>query len=219
MKHLLFLGIVCSAFQISHSSIPDFCLLAADEGDGLNFNFAVHYEVDKDQCSPFIYRGEGGNANRFQNEKDCLRNCSANSENVYPKNATKACLFKKENGGCNGKYLRYYYDSVNYKCRKFIWTGCLGNGNRFFDYLSCNATCAGIRADEGDSTEQEEDEPDTPIAIICGVVLAVIVVALIITVTVLTVKSKKKTAKKKAAGKSKDLQSEAPLQDRGIEMA
>uniref|UniRef100_A0A3Q0QYQ6 BPTI/Kunitz inhibitor domain-containing protein n=1 Tax=Amphilophus citrinellus TaxID=61819 RepID=A0A3Q0QYQ6_AMPCI len=76
------------------SSHPtDFCLLAADEGHGLNFNFAVHYEVDKDQCSPFIYRGEGGNANRFQNEKDCLRNCSANSENVYPKNGKRILFF------------------------------------------------------------------------------------------------------------------------------
>lgn len=61
--------------------------------------------------------------------------------------ATKACHLKKENGGCTGTFLRYYYDSVHDKCKKFIWTGCRGNGNRFFDYNSCNATCAGVHGE------------------------------------------------------------------------
>eukprot|EP00064_Thunnus_orientalis_P000357 superscaffoldBa00000018_g357 len=62
----------------------------------------------------------------------------------------------------------------------------MGNGNRFTDQDVCNKTCAGIHVDGEDP---EEDEPDTPIAIICGVLLAVIVVSIFVTVIVLTLKS------------------------------
>lgn len=61
-----------------------FCQLPSDEGEGPNFNFALHYDPVADKCFPFIYRGQGGNANRFENERECIRNCSANSETVYP---------------------------------------------------------------------------------------------------------------------------------------
>ena len=56
----------------------------------------------------------------------------------------QACHFKKAVGECSGQFLRYYYDSVHDKCKKFLWSGCIGNGNRFFDQASCNATCDGI---------------------------------------------------------------------------
>ncbi|XP_039471044.1 papilin-like isoform X1 [Oreochromis aureus] len=145
MKHLLFWGFVLSAFKISHSNIPDFCLLPPDVGQGTSFTFAVHYDVNKDQCTPFLYNGQGGNANRFENERECMRNCSPNAENIYPMDASKGCTLEKAEGECNGKYLRYYYDSTDKKCKKFLWTGCLGNGNRFFDYNSCNSTCSVVQ--------------------------------------------------------------------------
>ncbi|XP_071354645.1 boophilin-G2 [Trachinotus anak] len=216
MKHLLLWGMVFAAFHISHSTIPDFCHLPPDEGEGSSFIFALYYDPAKDQCNPFIYRGTGGNGNYFENERECIRNCSANAENIYPMDESKACHFKKAAGECRGQYLRYYYNSVYDKCKRFIWTGCIGNGNRFPDYNSCNATCAGIH-DDGD--EPEEDEPDTPVAIICGVLLALIVASILITVIVLTVRSKKKDSKKRAPGKSKDPKSDSPLREQGIEMA
>ncbi|KAM9352358.1 inter-alpha-trypsin inhibitor [Symphorus nematophorus] len=217
MKHLLFLGIVFAAFHVSHSNTPpEFCQMPHDEGQGTKFIFSLYYDAVQDMCQPFLYRGEGGNANRFVNERECIRNCSVNSEAIYPTDATKACHFKKAAGQCSGNFLRYYYDSVHDKCKKFLWSGCIGNGNRFFTSESCNSTCAGIH-DDGD--EPEEDEPDTPIAIICGVLLAVIIAAVLITVIVLTVKSKNKGSKKKGKGKSKD-KSDSPLQEQqGIEMA
>ncbi|KAG8012674.1 Kunitz-type serine protease inhibitor bitisilin-3 [Nibea albiflora] len=202
MKRLLFLGIAFVAFHASHSHTPAvFCHMPVDEGTGMNFQFALYFDQESQRCHPFMYKGEGGNANRFLNERECIRNCSNNPDDLYPNDPTLACHFKKEVGKCNGNFLRYYYDSVHDKCKKFLWTGCIGNGNRFFDYNSCNATCDGIH---DDGTEEEEEEPDTPIAIICGVLLAVIVVAVLITVIVLTVNSKKKSSKKKAAGKNRD---------------
>ncbi|XP_004069677.1 kunitz-type U19-barytoxin-Tl1a [Oryzias latipes] len=215
MKNLLLLGIFLSIFQLSLSDIPEFCKEPNDPGHGTIFAFSMYYDPKSDQCNPFFYQGEGGNANRFTSERHCMSNCSPNAESVYPRVATKACHLKKENGGCTGTFLRYYYDSVHDKCKKFIWTGCRGNGNRFFDYNSCNATCAGVHVD---GEEMEEDEPDTPIAIICGVLLALVVVAVIGTVTFLVVKSKKKKGKKKDKVKSDAPQAEAPLQEGGIEM-
>nr|XP_046250335.1 BPTI/Kunitz domain-containing protein [Scatophagus argus] len=216
MKHLLFLGIAFATFHVCRSNTPDFCRLPSAEGEGTNFNIKLFYNITADECNPFVFKGQGGNDNRFDNEIECIRNCSVNAEKIYPMDASEACHFKKAKGRCNGKYLMYYYDSVHKKCKTFFWTGCVGNGNRFRTIESCNSTCTGIH-DEGD--EPEEDESDTPIAIICGVLLAVII-AIIITVTiVLTVKSKKKSSKKKAAGKSRDPKLESPLQEQGLEMS
>ncbi|XP_061577786.1 BPTI/Kunitz domain-containing protein [Cololabis saira] len=212
MKNLLLLGIALSLFHISHSNTPAFCQEKPDMGTGTLFIFSVYYDAGRDRCNPFFYTGEGGNANRFITERECLRNCSPNWENLYPTDTTRACHFKKTVGECSGSFLRYYYDSIHDKCKKFLWTGCIGNGNRFFDFESCNATCAGIH-DDGE--EDEEDDSDTPIAIICGVLLAVIIASIIITVTVLTVKSKKK---KEVKGKRNEPPTDSPLQESAIEM-
>ncbi|KAM8890878.1 inter-alpha-trypsin inhibitor [Spinachia spinachia] len=216
MRHLLFWGIAFAAVYISHSNPPDFCRLQHNEGEGLSFIFALYYDPAMDQCNPFIYKGQAGNGNRFLSEKECIRNCSINKETIYPEDETKACHFKKAEGGCSARFLRYYYDSVHDKCKKFLWTGCVGNGNRFSDQLSCNATCSGIH---DDGMEEEEEEPDTPIAIICGVLLGIILVAGLITGIVLTVQSKKKNPKTKAQGKSTEPKSATPLREENIELA
>ncbi|XP_061825445.2 boophilin-G2 [Nerophis lumbriciformis] len=214
MKDLLVFAIVFAVFHIGYSAIPDFCELEEDEGVGSSFIFALHYSSTDNRCNPFIYKGSGGNANRFLKEQDCMRNCSAIVDKYYPTDATTTCLLTKSDGGCSGRFLRYYYDSVHGKCKKFLWTGCHGNGNRFFDHDSCNATCAGVHDDR---EEEEEDEPDTPIAIICGVLLAVIVISIFVTVIVLTVQSNKN--QKKTTARSKDGQPDAPLRGQSLEMA
>ncbi|XP_051918205.1 BPTI/Kunitz domain-containing protein [Hippocampus zosterae] len=214
MKHLLLFAIIFAAFHFSYSNVPDFCHLADDEGFGNKFIIALYYDGANDQCSPFVYRGEGGNGNRFLNERECMKNCSAHIERSYPSDAREACLLKKLGGGCNGNFLRFYYDAVHGRCKKFFWTGCHGNGNRFFDADSCNATCAGVH-EEGE--EEEEDELDTPIAIICGVLIGLIVTSIIITIIVLTVQSQ--TKQKNAPAKRRDEQPEVPLREQSLEMA
>lgn len=64
----------------------EFCELPSDIGEGPNFIFSLYYVAAQDRCDPFIYKGQGGNANRFSNEKDCIRNCSSSSESIYPMN-------------------------------------------------------------------------------------------------------------------------------------
>ncbi|XP_075994911.1 inter-alpha-trypsin inhibitor [Genypterus blacodes] len=215
MKHLLIFGLAFAAFHTSQSTKPDFCLLKQDAGEGSLFEFSLFYDAAEDTCEPFLYKGAGGNANRFQNEIECVRNCSSRVNQIYPLDVKEACHFRYTPGKCSGNSLRYYYDSIHDKCKTFIWSGCFGNGNRFLNQQMCNDTCAGIH-DEGD--ELEEDEPDTPIGIICGVVIGVIAAIIITVVVVLTVKSKKKSKEAKVK-KSKEPAAELPLQEPAIEMA
>uniref|UniRef100_A0A8C7SXM7 BPTI/Kunitz inhibitor domain-containing protein n=1 Tax=Oncorhynchus mykiss TaxID=8022 RepID=A0A8C7SXM7_ONCMY len=134
------------SLSISLCVPTEYCSLPQDEGTAPtsgadDFQILLYYDAAKDLCYPFKYLGEGGNANRFTLEKLCMRNCSAKAEEIYP---SKACHFKKALGECFGTYLRYFYDPIHEKCKKFHWTGCVGNGNRFIDHQACNATCAGI---------------------------------------------------------------------------
>lgn len=62
----------------------EFCQLPSDSGEGPNFIFSLYYDAAQDRCDPFIYKGQGGNENRFDNEIDCIRNCSSNAESIYP---------------------------------------------------------------------------------------------------------------------------------------
>uniref|UniRef100_A0A3Q3J233 BPTI/Kunitz inhibitor domain-containing protein n=1 Tax=Monopterus albus TaxID=43700 RepID=A0A3Q3J233_MONAL len=73
--------------EAEHMTYPYFCHLPQNEGDGEGFTFSFYYNATKDRCNPFIYKGRGGNANRFANEKQCIRNCSANAEKIYPMDA------------------------------------------------------------------------------------------------------------------------------------
>lgn len=74
----------CDWLEIYCFLPTEFCNLNVVEGEGTGFIFSVYYNPLKDQCDPFIYKGEGGNANRFQNERECMRNCSSNVQNTYP---------------------------------------------------------------------------------------------------------------------------------------
>lgn len=60
--------------------------MPVDEGDGSDAQMRLYYSPSEDRCIPFKYTGQGGNQNRFLLEKDCMRNCSTNVENVYPIN-------------------------------------------------------------------------------------------------------------------------------------
>lgn len=203
----------------SMTTFPVKCSLPADEGTSPDGNFMIylHYDSSKDKCMPFRYFGTGGNDNRFVNERECMRNCSSEAAKLYPLPDREACHLSKASGECLGQYVRYYYDPIHEKCKSFVWTGCVGNGNRFLDKQQCNSTCFGIK-DEGD--DPEEDEADTPIGLILGLVFGLTGAAILVTVIVLAVKTKsnKKKSPPRGAEASPPLQDPAAQEDR-IEMS
>lgn len=64
----------------------DYCDLPKDEGiiSDKDIQVYLYYNKTADKCYPFRYNGEGGNQNRFNYEFYCMRNCSANADQLYP---------------------------------------------------------------------------------------------------------------------------------------
>lgn len=214
MELLLVCGIILATFHTSHSDMPEFCQQPSMAGTGEQALILTYYNSANDKCYPFIYLGENGNQNRFANERECMRNCSVNAEETYPKEDRKACLFPHLKGSapCTGNNVRFYYEPHLDICKTFMWKGCFGNGNRFLTEELCNTTCNGVH-EEGDADEDDEGA-DTPVGLICGIVFGVAAGILLIVMIVLLVKSR--DTPKKAPKKAK--REESPLRERAIEM-
>ena len=46
-----------------------------------------------------------------------------------------ACYLRKVAGACEGHYNEWYYDFDRKRCSQFVYSGCLGNGNRQYRML------------------------------------------------------------------------------------
>ncbi|KAK3581415.1 hypothetical protein CHS0354_016277 [Potamilus streckersoni] len=58
-------------------------------------------------------------------------------------NENLACSKPSMQGDCNGNEIMWYYDPMIKDCRRFIYTGCGGNGNRFSTGEECRNMCQG----------------------------------------------------------------------------
>jgi len=54
---------------------------------------------------------------------------------------TNICVLPKEPGNCKGTFPRWYFDTKQHKCLKFVYSGCLGNANNFESENECNENC------------------------------------------------------------------------------
>ena len=53
------------------------------------------------------------------------------------------CKVSPEQGPCNGKIQRYYFNSTSGICLSFIYGECFGNENNFFSKYLCEQQCSG----------------------------------------------------------------------------
>ncbi|XP_042609280.1 BPTI/Kunitz domain-containing protein, partial [Cyprinus carpio] len=135
----------------------------------------------------------GGNANRFITERQCMRNCSHRADELFPKDKRQACNLPKKPGECVGHYLRYY-GPEHHTCKDRLCGQCY------------NA------ADEG--LEDCSGASDVPVGIILGVVFGLTVAVILIVVIVFAVK--KKNLKETWEKRSKS--AEQPLKEQAIKM-
>ncbi|XP_053572362.1 kunitz-type serine protease inhibitor 2-like [Bombina bombina] len=62
------------------SIFPDPCILPMDEGFCSKYILQWYYNLEADDCRPFVYGGCGGNSNRFKTQKKCERRCNSRTE-------------------------------------------------------------------------------------------------------------------------------------------
>lgn len=51
------------------------------------------------------------------------------------------CQMTKDPGPCSGYNPVWYFEPVTRTCRRFLYGGCDGNGNRFETREECQSTC------------------------------------------------------------------------------
>lgn len=89
------------------------------------------YDSKKRKCVSFLYGGCRGNTNNFQSEQLCKHACLSEDP----------CLQPKMPGSCDEMHRRFYYDSIEGKCLRFLYGGCLGNRNNFHTLSECQHKC------------------------------------------------------------------------------
>ena len=126
----------------------DICNLPMKEGPCTENKPAWYFDYKTGQCSGFTYGGCEGNANRFESEEQCQRQCGKfKNQDV--------CSFEKNFGPCLGRFKKYYYNQNLNQCEEFTFGGCEGNGNRFSSITECEQICL----------TKEEPEVEAPSAI------------------------------------------------------
>jgi len=110
------------------------CNLPKDAGTGSGSANRYFFNKDKCKCLSFIFKGEGGNANNFPSKQVCETVCDAFE-------SPEQCLNPVDAGNCDGREQKFYYNKNSNTCKKFNYTGCGGNTNRFDSKAVCAARC------------------------------------------------------------------------------
>ncbi|XP_077995776.1 papilin-like isoform X2 [Glandiceps talaboti] len=112
-----------------------------------SFYFDREADDNHGECRMFMYGGCRGNKNRFRDKSSCEHICGTFTRDP--------CSLPKDTGNCENSLQRFYFDQQTQTCREFIYTGCLGNQNRFIDKASCELQCDVVH--ESDSSRSELD--------------------------------------------------------------
>ena len=105
-----------------------------------------------------------GNANNFESEYECNRNCfSWGDDMLYPPvpetsklfysffhkfdvikllgTQYDSCHLDPDQGPCKESHRRFYFDIKDNTCKTFIYGGCNGNSNNFLYESDCLEMC------------------------------------------------------------------------------
>lgn len=93
------------------------------------------YDTNYGGCNRFWYGGCEAGLNHFEDEQSCLDAC------VSPKGPL-VCFLAKNTGSCPGVYNEWFFDIKMKTCSTFVYSGCLGNGNRFLTKSDCQDKCS-----------------------------------------------------------------------------
>lgn len=138
MKTVILFSVLALAVA---SIVPDeqTCLEEAETGMCRAYMPMLYYDYKSRSCKEFIYGGCGGNGNRYVTEEDCMNKCG---DVVVFESDTDVCELPAETGHCLAYFRKFYFDKATGECKKFVYGGCGGNGNRFDTVEECQNRCA-----------------------------------------------------------------------------
>ncbi|XP_037086586.1 papilin-like [Pollicipes pollicipes] len=115
------------------------------------------YSSRRGFCVPFTYTGCTETSNNFMTREECRDTCQPRDQ----------CTQRQESGRCDGRLARFAYDTATNRCRRFTYSGCGGNQNRFKSERACLLSCgSGAAVDSQEVCLLPPVEDD---AVNCGV--------------------------------------------------
>ncbi|XP_049695156.2 BPTI/Kunitz domain-containing protein [Helicoverpa armigera] len=85
------------------------------------------------------YSSETDDGNEWESRKSANKMCVKADEIIRARR--KSCLLRADTGPCRADIVSWYYDAKKYRCYRFFWGGCQGNGNRFVTLRDCMNYC------------------------------------------------------------------------------
>ncbi|XP_067868817.1 protein AMBP-like [Heterodontus francisci] len=107
------------------------CQLIPDAGPCFGHESRFYYNHTSMTCKKFNYGGCLRNGNNFKTERECLQTCRT----------VAACRLPIEAGQCKSIVDLWAFDSVIGECVAFKYSGCQGNGNKFYTRKECEEYC------------------------------------------------------------------------------
>uniref|UniRef100_A0AC34G1H2 BPTI/Kunitz inhibitor domain-containing protein n=1 Tax=Panagrolaimus sp. ES5 TaxID=591445 RepID=A0AC34G1H2_9BILA len=88
-----------------------------------------YFDTRMSVCQPFVYKGCGGNENRYKSLEECRKACSGNQKSGA----------EIRNGN---QWPRFAWSEEIQSCWRFSYYGANGNYNNFPNFQSCIAFCS-----------------------------------------------------------------------------
>ncbi|GAV00689.1 hypothetical protein RvY_11503-2 [Ramazzottius varieornatus] len=140
----------------SEAPRTDICTMDKAEGNCKDYYPRWYFDRDSRTCQQFIYTGCNGNENRFDTQEDCENGCRRwvyqppppevrppeypHTPEQDPRHAH--CFLSSERGTCESNLPRWFYDSSDGVCKRFLFSGCGGNSNNFETQVDCINDCS-----------------------------------------------------------------------------
>lgn len=78
---------------------------------------------------------------RLNHHYHCIPLSCTTGDRTVSQNIAPRCQQPKDDGPCEGYFVKYYFNTRNLRCEQTVYGGCEGNANRFDSKAECESTC------------------------------------------------------------------------------